>query len=208
MVSSEIRSAFIPFDHEVGYERAVALAAAYFNEFGLRPVIVAPNKAVLEFNERLKHYSKGRDVVTPMNENRSRVGHGVPVLIYVPALKELELGLRHANGAPVVVIEDQFNSCVAWADETGAINLLEAGKVHAVDRTPEHEELLEAIDFAGNNGWSDDYGKRDLRKLLAEAKRAGWLNKDDIVAYQLVKGRHHHYHSLVYLQEEIDKAAG
>ncbi|WP_158306542.1 hypothetical protein [Rhodococcus opacus] len=46
--------------------------------------------------------------------------------------------------------------------------------MHAVDRPPEQEKLLEATDFAGNNGWSDDYGKRDLRKLLAEAKQSGW----------------------------------
>ncbi|MDH6290865.1 hypothetical protein M2275_005792 [Rhodococcus opacus] len=31
--------------------------------------------------------------------------------------------------------------------------------------------------------------KTSLRKLLAEAKQAGWLNKDGVVAYQRVKGR-------------------
>lgn len=207
MPTSDSPSVYIPFQPEFGYEKGVALAIAYFQREGLQPIIVAPNKTVLEFVPPLKSFARGRTVITPMNTGRVAGGRGNPALIYAPDLKQLELGLEYARGNPVVVVEDASYSCERWADEANAINLLDR-KVHSVERTAEHEEILKAIDWAGNNGWSDAPGKRDLLRHLGKLKAHGWLDRDEIIAYQLVKGRHGHYESLNRLSKLIDDFSG
>ncbi len=200
------RAAYIPFSSDIGFDRAVTLAAGFLNHVGgaETAIVIAPRKRVVDFSPPLRRYSQGRTVLTPLNANRSALGYGHPALVYAPALKELELAQRYARDSPVVVVEDPSFSCSRWADEVGAMNLAEK-RIHSVRRSENHQKILERIDFAGNNGWGDAPGKRDLRRHLAELARISELDKAEILAHQLVHGKHGNYGSLSYLGEEIDR---
>ncbi|NKY86547.1 hypothetical protein [Nocardia veterana] len=184
------------------------LAAAFLSHQGAAStaIVIVPQMQILNYSSRLQRFSQNRTVLTPQNAHQSRIGYGHPALVYAPALKELELAQRYTRDQPIAVVEDPSFSCAAWADEIGAINLVER-QVHSVSRSADHQKLLERIDFAGNNGWGDAPGKRDLRRYLAELAEIGALNKEEIMAHQLVHGRHCHYKSLTYLSDEIDRAS-
>lgn len=199
------QAAYVPFHPEIGFDRAVELAKAYLHEVGgNNAIVVVPLKTTFEYSEPLKNYARDRTVLTPRNSNQNMIGIGHPVLAYAPALKELVLASRYAGEKPIAVVEDPSFPCTRWADEIGAINLVEQ-KVHTVQRAPEHQKILEAIDWAGNNGWGDAPGRRDLRRHLEELADLGALDKYEVLAYQIVRGRHGFGESLQRLSEEIDK---
>jgi hypothetical protein len=49
-------------------------------------------------------------------------------------------------------------------------------------------KLYEQIDWNGNNGWGDDYGKRDALRDLRHLREIGELDPDDLAGYMI--GRH------------------
>ena len=199
------RAAYMPFRAELGFDPAVELAIAYLNHVGdSGSIVVVPLTNTIRYSPPLERYSKRRTVLTPKNSNRSQIGYGNPALVYAPSLKELELASRYTRDSPIVVVEDLSFSCARWADEIGAVNLIEK-RIHSTDRSAEHQQILEAIDWAGNNGWFDAPGKRDLHRALGDLVALGKLDKEEILAYQIVRGRHGHYNSLVHLGKEIDK---
>ncbi|MBY8863166.1 hypothetical protein K7711_42325 [Nocardia sp. CA2R105] len=206
MAGGLLRAAYIPFRPEAGYDPAVELGVAFLDRIGAHTtaIILAPQKSSIEYSQPLKRYATNRTVLTPLNSNRIGGAFGRPTLVYAPALKELELAMRYAGDQPIAVVEDSSFSCARWADEIGAINMVER-RFHAVDRSQEHQRILERIDFAGNNGWGDAPRLRDLRRHLGELQQIDALNKDEVLAYQLVRGRHGFYESLTHLGKEIDK---
>ncbi|MEV0111330.1 hypothetical protein AB0H42_34085 [Nocardia sp. NPDC050799] len=199
------RAAYIPIQPEHGYNRAVELAIAFLDHVDARgTIVVVPQKNTLTFCAPLNTYAKGRPVLTPKNSNQSGIGYGRPALVYAPGQRELALATEFARNAPIAVVEDAGFSSSRWADEIGAVNLIEK-RIHAVDRSAEHQQLLERIEFAGNNGWGDAYGLRDLRHLLGELQERSLLDKDEVLAYLIVHGKAHHYDALVRVGKEIDK---
>lgn len=199
------RAAYIPFQPEHGYDRAVEIAIAYLDRVGARgTIVVVPQKTTLTYCTPLNTYATGRPVLTPKNSTQSGIGYGHPALVYAPGLRELALATKFVRDAPIAVVEDAGISASRWADEIGAANVIEQ-RVHAVDRSAEHQRLLERIEFAGNNGWGDTYGLRDLRRLLGELQERSLLDKDEVLAYLIVHGKAHHYDALVRVGKEIDK---
>ena len=199
------RAAYIPFRAESGFDPAVELAIAYLNHVGdAGSIVVVPLTNTIRYSHLLERYAKRRTVLTPRNSSRSRVGYGHPALVYAPGLKELELASQYTRDCPIVVVEDPSFSCARWADEIGAVNLIEK-RIHSTHRSSEHQQILEAIDWAGNNGWFDAPGKRDLLRALDDLVALGKFDKEEILAYQIVRGRHGHSDSLIHLSKEIDK---
>ncbi|MGY2025978.1 hypothetical protein [Nocardia gipuzkoensis] len=201
------RAAYIPFRAEVGWDAAVELAAGFLVRAGAdaNAIVIVPQKGTLSYSTVLKQYAQNRPVLTPRNSNQIGIGRDHPALVYAPALQELELAMRYVRDHPIAVVEDPSFSCSRWADEIGAINLIDQ-KTHSIQRSPEHQRILERIDWAGNNGWGDAPGKRDLRQCLDELAQLGEIDKEEVLAYQLVHGRHGFYESLRRLGEEIDRA--
>lgn len=183
------------------------MAEQHLSRAGGFPVIVAPTRLVLRFVAPLRILAGRWPVLTPANESRSRVGYGRPALIYTPTLKELELGLRHAAGDPVVVVEHPDHPWRSWADEAGATNIVEC-RPHTLARSAAHEALLARIDRTGDDGWADRRGRADLNRLLAEAHEHGWLQAQHILAYQLVKGRNNDLGALTRLARTIERRLG
>lgn len=203
-------AAYFPSDSPYSAEASVELAIAFVLQHDPNPVVVVPYTRTLSWCEPLESFAKKRTVLTPLNDGRVRDNtRGRGMLVYAPALKEMELALRHSKGAPIAVVEDLAWSAEKWADEAGAANLVaDPPRLHSTKRTADHEKILKAIDWAGNNGWHDVPGKRDLVRLLGELQSIGKLDKAEVVAYQLVQGRHHHYTALVELEKQIDKLIG
>ncbi|WP_227981242.1 hypothetical protein [Nocardia spumae] len=201
------RAAYIPFDTDMGLDPAVELAAGFLKRVGAdeAAIVILPEKRVLGVSGPLQRFSRNRTVLTPRNANQSALAYGHPALVCAPGLKELELARRYTRDNPVVVVEDPSFSCGFWADEIGALNLVER-RIHMTTRPERHRKILEGIDYAGTNGWGDAPGKRDLHRYLAELAEIDALDKNEILAHQLVHGRHGHYGSLTCLGREIDRA--
>ncbi|WP_169812183.1 hypothetical protein [Nocardia xishanensis] len=199
------RAAYIPFRRETGYDPAVEMAAAFLERLGAcsSAIVIVPQKGTLDYSGPLKQYARNRTILTPRNSNQSPIGLGHPALVYAPALKELELATRYTRDSPIAVVEDQFFSCARWADEIGAVNLVEL-RIHSTERSVAHQRILERIDFAGDSGWADAPGKRDLIRHLGELAEIDALDKDEILAYQLIRGRYRYSEFLARLGEEID----
>ncbi|MCJ1703460.1 hypothetical protein [Rathayibacter sp. VKM Ac-2926] len=49
-------------------------------------------------------------------------------------------------------------------------------------------KFYERIDWNGNNGWHDDYGKRDALRDLRRLREIGELDPDDLAGHMI--GRH------------------
>ncbi len=105
-------------------------------------IVIAPQICAVSCSTLLKQYVQNRVVLTPRNSNQSHIGYGRPALVYLPALKELELAMRYTRGDPVAVVEHPVYSCARWADEIGAVNLVEH-RIHATQRSMQHQKLLE-----------------------------------------------------------------
>ncbi|MBF6352051.1 MULTISPECIES: hypothetical protein [Nocardia] len=114
------RAAYIPFQPEYGYNRAVELAIPFLDRVDARgTIVVVPQKNTLTFCAPLNTYAKGRPVLTPKNSNQSGIGYGRPALVYAPGQRELALATEFARNAPIAVVEDAGFSSSRWADETG-----------------------------------------------------------------------------------------
>ncbi|AYJ49014.1 hypothetical protein [Rhodococcus sp. P1Y] len=202
-------AAYFPYNPDTGFDAPVQLAIAFVLRHDPNPTILVPSIGSLSGTRSLESFAKKRPVLTPLNEGRSHAVRGSAMLVYAPALKELELAMRYGRRGSIAVVEDPSWLADRWADEIGAANLGSVPpRIHSVSRTPEHERILKAIDWAGNNGWHDAPGKRDLIRLLGELNGIGKLDKGEVVAYQLVHGRNHRYQSLLGLEKQVDKIIG
>lgn len=183
-------AAYFPYNPDTGFAAAVQLAIAFVLRHDPNPTILVPYTRTLSLTPSLESFAKKRPVLTPLNEGRSHAVRGNAMLVYAPALKELELAMRYGRRGPIAVVEDPSWPADSWVDEIGAANFGSVPpRIQSVSRTPEHERILKAIDWAGNSGWHDAPGKRDLVRLLCELDGIGKRDKAEIVAYQLVHGQ-------------------
>lgn len=96
----------------------------------------------------------------------SRVGTGVgPVLSYVPEPKSLAFAMSLARQSALCVVEGSLFPLAGWAAQLGAVNLITGDVTPPLE--PAMVELVDHLKFIGNNGFGDDYGKRDARRTLA-----------------------------------------
>ncbi|MGH9285334.1 MAG: hypothetical protein ACRD0M_06630 [Acidimicrobiales bacterium] len=108
-----------------------------------------------------------RHTHTTRRAGRARVGPGIgPVLAYVPYVDDLEFAMDLARGSSLAVVETASFPLEGWARWLGAWDL-----VNDEASAPLPGVLAGAVDrlaFYGNNGFGDDFGKRQATAILRE----------------------------------------
>lgn len=124
---------------------------------------------------------------TSPHSGRERTGSGVgPVLSYVPCAEELEFAMQHARGSSLAVVETSLFPLVGWAARLGATNLV-TGQTTSPLADPVNE-AVNRLEFYGNNGFGDDFGKRQALTILADLKAVGNFDSALILGAILAAG--------------------
>lgn len=108
-----------------------------------------------------------RHARTSRRAGRARVPEGDgPVLAYVPHAEDLEFAMRLAQNSSLGVVETVSFPLGGWAAWVGALNLT-TGEVTS-PMSSVVTDAVERLEFYGNNGFGDDFGKRMARTILDE----------------------------------------
>ncbi|WP_459714560.1 hypothetical protein [Actinophytocola sp. KF-1] len=108
------------------------------------------------------------------------------MLVDVPNARLLELAHRIADGGSLCAVEGAFR-LAGWATATNAINLVTGRRPEPLPE-PAVEELA-ALLRAGNNGWHDQPGKRDAKRILRELVAImPEVDADFVVGYMVANG--------------------
>jgi len=106
-----------------------------------------------------------RNSRTSRRAGRARVPRGEgPVLAYVPHAEELDFATRLARNSSLGVVETVSFPLGGWAAWLGAFNLVTEEFTGPLDTAV--AEAVERLNFYGNNGFGDDFGKRMARSIL------------------------------------------
>ena len=89
----------------------------------------------------------------------------------------------------VIVVEFPNSRLNGWAAFAGALNLTSKEYMSA-EVSDEALALYKRIEWNGNNGWADEWGKRDAIRDLDELKRMGELDIGLLRGYMLSKKSH------------------
>ncbi|MEH0407469.1 hypothetical protein ACFY7V_33475 [[Kitasatospora] papulosa] len=191
--SSILRAAWVPDDDpERDWEIAADLAVKWVRrecaEQSADGVLVLNAFGVEQQIPSLRRFAAEHTVTTP-RASRDRVGRGKgPVLAYVPDERTLDFAASLARGSSLAIVESFHGFPLeGWARQLGAIDLTRP------DEQPEQfdSELTEAIDrldFYKNNGFGDQFGKQQARRILQDLRGAGLLERDIIVGALAAKG--------------------
>jgi hypothetical protein len=187
---SPLATAWVPDDDpERDWRVAAGLAAGWVEdrcrEEGTSGVLVTNSLDHLGVPE-LDDFER-RHVRTSRLARRGRVGSGMgPVLSYVPHAKDLEFAMSLARRSSLGVVETVSFPLTGWAARLGAINL-----VTGETTSPLSDPVNDAVDrlkFYGNNGFGDDFGKRQAQSILADLRAAGSLDGGLILGAVLATG--------------------
>jgi hypothetical protein len=112
---------------------------------------------------------------------------GAPVLVDMPNARLLEVAHRGADGWSLCAIEGGHLALAGWAAATNAINLVTSQRPEPLPR-PVLKALVE-LHRAGNNGWHDQPGKRDAKRILHELTDAmPSIDADFVIGYMIANG--------------------
>ncbi|CAL9676408.1 hypothetical protein ACFW40_33320 [Streptomyces sp. NPDC058807] len=191
--SSILRAAWVPDDDpERDWEIAADLAVKWVRrecaEQSADGVLVLNAFGVEQQIPSLRRFAAEHTVTTP-RASRDRVGRGKgPVLAYVPDERTLDFAASLARGSSLAIVESIHGFPLeGWARQLGAIDLTRPHE------QPEqlNSELTEAIDrlvFYKNNGFGDQFGKQQARRILQDLRAAGLLERDIILGAMAAKG--------------------
>ncbi len=129
----------------------------------------------------------GRHTRTSRLAGQSRVGAGVgPVLSYVPFVDDLDFAMGLARGSSLAVVETVSFPASGWAAWFQALNL-----VTGVRTPPLAEPIKGAVDrleFYGNNGFGDQFGKQQARSILSDLRNVETFDSDLLLGAVLAAG--------------------
>lgn len=191
--SSILRAAWVPDDDpardwEIAADLAVSWVRRECAEQDAIGVLVLNTFGVEQQIPSLRRFGEEHAVTTP-GASRDRVGHGKgPVLAYVPDEGTLDFAARLARGSSLAVVESVHGFPLGgWARQLGAIDLTRP------EEQPEQfdAELTDAIDrldFYGNNGFGDQFGKQQARRILQDLHGAGLLEREAILGALAARG--------------------
>ena len=128
-----------------------------------------------------------RHVRTSRRSARSRMrSRGGPVLAYVPYADDLQFAMRLARSSSLAAVETVSFPLRGWAAWLGAWNLVTNDQTPAL---PDNvKDAVDRLKFYGNNGFGDDFGKRQARSILVGLRSQGALNRDVLVGAALAAG--------------------
>lgn len=181
------RAAWVPDDDpERPWEDACELAVAWLRdqarESANRPLLVTYS---FQNGEHMDAF-RGMEHVTTRSKGSVTGPVGRPVLAYVPEERVLSLAHRHARKAALCAVESASFPLHGWARQVRAINLVDGATLPPLD--PAAAGLLEHLQFIGNNGWGDQYGRRDAAGLLTELGLH--VDRAELLGYVLARGAH------------------
>lgn len=91
-----------------------------------------------------------------------------------------------ARGSSLAVVETVQFPLAGWAAWLEATNLLTG---EATQPLPDNlRNAIERLKFYGNNGFGDDFGRRQARTILADLRADGSLDQDAILGALLAAG--------------------
>lgn len=197
-------AAWVPWDDESDWSDAVSLAIDWLN---LR-AHVDPGGLLLAMHaldngsgvHELSHFKRRVTV-----RSRGQGGRQCSVLAYVPTWEVMEIAIASAQGGSLCVIESPDYPMNGWARAANAQDLTRSHPGHPT-LSEGFTRDMERLAFAGNNGWADQYGKRDARRILADVAARGELDRAEVVGAMLL--RRHYASSIRNLEKLIREAGG
>lgn len=207
-MASNYRAAWVPEGRDRSWDEDVDLALDWLEQemadAGSRSAVLVTNtKDISGMAPRLIQFANRNVHTTPRSSYSVDVPRGVPVMAFVPSDKAFDLASSLARGSSLVVVESILTPLGGWAEAVGALDL--TGTHQPAERTPDLAEALDRLDFCGNNGWGDDYGRRDALRILQELKAKGLLEKEALLGDMRARG--HDTGRLKRLRQLIDKVA-
>ncbi|MFF2375028.1 hypothetical protein ACFVUW_11660 [Streptomyces xiamenensis] len=120
--------------------------------------------------------------VTTPGAARDRVAPGVgPVLAYAPVEKTLDFATDLARGSSLAIVESVHGfSLEGWARQLGAIDLTRPDE-HPEPIAPALVKAIDRLDFYKDNGFGDQFGKQQARRILQDLYDAGLLERNVIL---------------------------
>ncbi|AJE87577.1 hypothetical protein SLNWT_7201 [Streptomyces albus] len=192
--SSIVRAAWVPDDDpardgEIAADLAVKWVRQECVEQSAVGVLVLNTLNDVERQiPSLRRFAAEHAVTTPRaSRDRIALGQG-PVLAYVPDEKTFGFAASLARGSSLAVVESVHGFPLeGWARQLGAIDFTRP------DEQPEplDAKLAEAInqlDLYKNNGFGDQFGKQQARRILQNLRGAGLLERDVILGVLAAKG--------------------
>ncbi|MFF1509017.1 hypothetical protein [Streptomyces sp. NPDC058326] len=186
------RAAWVPDDDpERDWELAAQLAVAWIqqecDEQDAGGVLVLNAFGAQDHSPALRRFSALHACTTP-RADRSRVGCGIgPVLVYAPTEKTLDFAMSLARGSSIAVIEGTLFPLRGWAQQLGAIDLTRPND-EPEQIPPRLVEAIERLDFYGNNGFGDQFGKQQAGNILRDLRDAGILDREFILGAMAARG--------------------
>jgi hypothetical protein len=188
-MDSTYEAMWLPIGHEVAGQDPTALAVERIerqcSEAGVLGVLVTGSRRAAA-TPSLKRFAQNHVHVTRRSRSNASPGRG-PVLVDMPDAGLLADAHRLAHGQSLCAVESGAFRLRGWAAATHAVDLMSGERTSPP--TDEALRLLDAIVFAGNNGWADEPGKRDAKRLLGELALAmPSLDADFVEGYVIGKG--------------------
>lgn len=189
-------AAWVPDVGDLPGEQAERLVRSWLRdqlaERGGRLLVVAETKANIDnaTHGPLATLVQSADQVT----RRSRWGFGarerrVVLALYAsPHVMEIAIAAVGADGA-LCAMEGTRDELLGWAYEVAALDL-RAGSSTEDQRSERLKADLERLAFVGNNGWADEYGKRDAVRILRDVASRRELDTGVVLGTMLARGAH------------------
>jgi hypothetical protein len=188
-MDSRYEATWLPIGYEVAGQDPTALAVQHverqYSEAGVDCVLVTLRR-IDAATPSLQRFAQQHVHVTRRSRSSAFPG-GEPVLLDMPDAGLLAEAHKLAHGWSLCAIESGAFRMRGWAVATRAVDLVTGERT--APPTNETLRLLDALVFAGNNGWADGPGKRDAQRLLGELTVAiPSLDTDFVAGYVIDKG--------------------
>jgi hypothetical protein len=188
-MSLNYRASWVPEQEHRDWEKAASLGVAHIDREctreGAAALLVTATVSGADYTPSLRRLVARYGHHTTLGSRSRRAHSGQrPTLVYVPDCEMLEQAAGYARGHALCAIESRLFRLDGWAAATGALDL-DSGEI-AVPPPDDLLHHLEHLVFVGNNGWADQYGKRDAGRILPDLRS---LSADYVAGYVIGKGR-------------------
>jgi hypothetical protein len=182
---------------------AVQWALARADELGVDPLLVTYSQHQWSAGaDSIRWMAQRCGATTPRSKGAVPGPHAV--VAYVPDWQVMELAVHSARGGCLAVVESVSTPLAGWAMEAQALDLT-TGQVTVDTRSARLMQDLEHISFVGNNGWGDQYGKRDAQRVISGLRTAHELDSDLVLGTMLARG--HGHRGIERLEKLLERAS-
>ena len=192
------RFVYIPWSdeetHALRAEQAVGLACALAAQTGHPVIGIASTKDQLPDDWGKLPYR------TRKSSTAADPGPAIEVHFW-PSVDDLA-AMSPKRASHAFVLEWGSDDLSGWARHNHAVHF-DTKEQLAPALSAEAIKLYERIDWNGNNGWHDDYGKHDALRDLRRLREIGELDPQDLAGYMI--GRHSNtaIHKLLDLAKKV-----